>query len=134
MTYDVRDETPTMTIDGRRAVVTNGVVEWMFRCPYCRRVAWVASWRGSVTVGLRGSGNAARWYQLEQTGPKPVPARCPHCGQERAYKGTPEREARGVVAGPKTLELLNHAWRHFRATLPAAETAAADAADDRGRR
>ena len=126
MTYSVWDETPSMTIDGRQAVITNGIVTWSFRCSYCRHVEWVASYAGKVTIGLAESSKAARWYQREQPGPKPVPAACPACGDTRAYKGNSEREAAGVIAGPKVLELLDHAWRHFRATLPAVETAAAD--------
>ena len=125
MTYSVWDETPGMLIDGRRAVITNGIVTWAFRCSPCRHVEWIASYCGKVTIGLAGTGKAARWYRLEQPGPKPVPAACPACGDTRAYRGYPEREATGIISGPKVLELLGYAWRHFRATLPATETAAA---------
>jgi hypothetical protein len=128
VTYDVWDETPSMTIDGRRAVITNGIVTWLFRCTYCRQVEWRATFAGQVTIGMLESGKAARWFQQERPGPKPVPEKCEHCGetQARAAFTYSAREAAGCISGPKVKELLDYAWRHFRATLPPAEIAAAD--------
>ncbi len=124
--YSLWDEIPSMTIDGREADVTNAIVTCGFKCAYCREVNRVASFRGTVTIGLRGSGKSARWYQQEKPGPKPTPGACPACGEARAYKGYTDREPAACTGGQKTLELLNHAWKHFRAILPEAEVAAAD--------
>lgn len=124
----VQDEIPSMTFggDSRRAAIANAVVIWYFRCSWCRETTRARTFDGQVDLGLRGSGKAARWFQADRPGRKPVPGCCLACGDVRAFKGSPEREATGSVGGTKTLELENLAWQRFRAVLPAAEVEAAD--------
>lgn len=124
----VQDEIPSMTFadDSRRAVIANAVAMWYFHCSWCRETTRARTFDGQVDLGLRGSGREARWFQAQNPGRKPVPGCCLACGEVRAFPPGVARETTGLVAGPKTLELENYAWKRFRATLPAAEVDAAD--------
>jgi hypothetical protein len=114
-----------LAVDGITAKIAGARFTWSFQCSACRQVTRTES-TGNIRVGLSGSAQSAAWYHREQPGPKPVPARCAHCDDERPFLGRGEREARAVLFYQDVVELLDEAWTAVRAAARPADRAVAD--------